>query len=203
MLSQLYFFLLITTGIIPVVISLKFIYTIRDVRIIPLSIWFVTRLFSDVYVYLFKDTDNFSFYTVSHISICIESLLIIWFFIKIQQNKKSTHLFYSLPIIAFILECFVFGSIKSVNIYGNIVYYLITVVLMLRILYPEFKQPKYLLKINVVIFTYHAIAFVYFSFIQFIRSNNELMQKVYPALLLIIISLNLIVSYILWTSRKI
>jgi hypothetical protein len=202
-LVTIYLFFLFVSELFPVVAGFIFLNKKYDFHIQLLTAWFLVRFLTDTITYLLKINFELSVFPFYHVSILIEGVILIYFFVSI--NKNSTYIIktlYLIPIIIFLMETLFFSSIFQTNNLSFIVYNCLISILLLTLLIKINKVDYYLLPIVKAFFVYHSVSFFYSLFETFFRINSELMAIVYPVFLLFILSLNLFYTFYLWSPRK-
>jgi hypothetical protein len=199
----LYLAILFSSGLLPVILGFIFLKTKRNYPIQILTIWFLVRFLTDITSSLLKINFDICVYPFFHISVLLEALALITFFISLYKNpSKKKQWIYLIPIAVFVLETIFTGSLFQVNRLSIVSYNLLTTVLMLRLLIDYDKIDGFLVPIVKALFVFHAVSFIYSLFEHVLRINSEMMSFVYPGFLLLILSLNLFFTYNLWSTRK-
>ena len=200
---SLYLCILFISEIFPVIAGLIFLKKKSDFHIQLLTAWFLVRFLTDTITYLLKINFEISVFPFYHVSILIESLILINFYLHLNKNNTfKVKILYLIPIIIFLVEIFFFSSIFQVNKIGFMFYNFIVSSLLLSLLLKFNKIDRYLLPIVKALFVFHSVSFFYSLFETFFRINSELMAIVYPVFLIFILSLNLFYTFYLWSPRK-
>jgi hypothetical protein len=180
--------------------GLRFLWKSKDFRFLPLLLWICVRSISEFITYVYRTEADFSYSTISHVSVFIEALLIIHFYRKFKTKKQKSYFLYFVPLLLFVLETQFLSSIEKPNQLGNLGYTVISILLFLDLILMKDKSTPLLSKLSNVLFSYHCITFPYLIFIGYIRTNTDLMETVYPAFFALIVLLNSILFYLFWTS---
>jgi hypothetical protein len=198
-----YLFTLFLSGLLPVIFGFQFLKRKRIYEIQLVTLWFLIRVLTDCSAFVIKTNFDCCVYPFFHISVLLEALALITFFISLDKNpSKKKQWIYLIPIAVFLLETFFTGSLFQVNRLSIICYNVLMSVLMLRLLTYYDKIDGFLVPIVKALFVFHAVSFIYSLFEHVLRINSEMMSFVYPGFLLLILSLNLFFTYYLWSTRK-
>jgi len=201
-LVKLYFSFLILSGLIPILISLNYFRKKNDLSILPIFLWILIRLISDLIVYINRGNSSSVYSPFIHVAVLIESVLLINFFLKNSEKNKYGVLLYIIPFLVFIFETQFFSSIFQTIQIAVLCYNSLTVLLMLFLIFNQNTYTNKHISFIKVLFLYHANSFVYFVFIKQLRENLQLMQIIYPVFLFIVVSLNITISQIIWSKSK-
>jgi hypothetical protein len=201
-LVKLYFSLLIFSSLIPVVISLNYFRKKNDFSILPIFLWVLIRLLSDIIVFINSENSSTVYSPFVHVAILIESLLLINFFLKNSKTIKYGLLLYAIPFLVFIIETQYVRSIFQTTQIGILSYNFLIVLLMLVLIFNRNTHTNNHRSFIKVLFLYHAISFSYFVFIKQLRENLPLMQIIYPVFLFVVVSMNITISKIIWSKSK-
>lgn len=194
---------LLVSSIAPIVASILYLTTKKDFQIKLLAIWFLIRIVSDSSSILLKDFYDINVYPFFHISVLLESLVLICFFSsQVNIPIKNNFIISLIPVLIFVFEAIVFNGFFNVNHYGIMCYNLIVSLLMLNLLLRHESIRIKLIPIIKAIFILHAISFIYSIAESKIRMNIELMPIVYPIFLFSVVIFNLFISLYLWSVRK-
>lgn len=199
---KLYFSLLIFSSFIPVVISLNYFRKKNDFSILPIFLWVLIRLLSDIIVFINSENLSTVYSPFVHVAILIESLLLINFFLKNSKTIKYGLLLYAIPFLVFIIETQYVRSIFQTTQIGILSYNFLIVLLMLVLIFNRNTHTNNHRSFIKVLFLYHAISFSYFVFIKQLRENLPLMQIIYPVFLVMVVSMNITISKIIWSKSK-
>lgn len=199
---KLYFSLLIFSSLIPVVISLNYFRKKNDFSILPIFLWVLIRLLSDIIVFINSENSSTVYSPFVHVAILIESLLLINFFFKNSKTIKYGLLLYAIPFLVFIIETQYVRSIFQTTQIGILSYNFLIVLLMLVLIFNRNRHTNNHRSFIKVLFLYHAISFSYFVFIKQLRENLPLMQIIYPVFLFVVVSMNITISKIIWSKSK-
>ena len=199
---KLYFSLLIFSSLIPVVISLNYFRKKNDFSILPIFLWVLIRLLSDIIVFINSENSSTVYSPFVHVAILIESLLLINFFLKNSKTIKYGLLLYAIPFLVFIIETQYVRSIFQTTQIGILSYNFLIVLLMLVLIFNRNRHTNNHRSFIKVLFLYHAISFSYFVFIKQLRENLPLMQIIYPVFLFVVVSMNITISKIIWSKSK-
>ncbi len=199
---KLYFSLLIFSSLIPVVISLNYFRKKNDFSILPIFLWVLIRLLSDIIVFINSENSSTVYSPFVHVAILIESLLLINFFLKNSKTIKYGLLLYAIPFLVFIIETQYVRSIFQTTQIGILSYNFLIVLLMLVLIFNRNTHTNNHRSFIKVLFLYHAISFSYFVFIKQLRENLPLMQIIYPVFLFVVVSMNITISKIIWSKSK-
>lgn len=199
---KLYFSLLIFSSLIPVVISLNYFRKKNDFSILPIFLWVLIRLLSDIIVFINSENSSTVYSPFVHVAILIESLLLINFFFKNSKTIKYGLLLYAIPFLVFIIETQYVRSIFQTTQIGILSYNFLIVLLMLVLIFNRNTHTNNHRSFIKVLFLYHAISFSYFVFIKQLRENLPLMQIIYPVFLFVVVSMNITISKIIWSKSK-
>lgn len=199
---KLYFLLLIFSSLIPVVISLNYFRKKNDFSILPIFLWVLIRLLSDIIVFINSENSSTVYSPFVHVAILIESLLLINFFLKNSKTIKYGLLLYAIPFLVFIIETQYVRSIFQTTQIGILSYNFLIVLLMLVLIFNRNTHTNNHRSFIKVLFLYHAISFSYFVFIKQLRENLPLMQIIYPVFLFVVVSMNITISKIIWSKSK-
>lgn len=165
--------------------------------------WLIIRLISDLTSYILKMHFDFNIFPVFHISILIESILLLQYLIELLGTKnKARFLLFLIPVIIFILETCYFSSILTINRISLMSYNSLMTFLTIYLIYnieqiDEFNRP-----IIKALFIYHSVGFIQSIFEHIIRVNQETMIYILPLFLSIVVCLNFFITYYLWSMRK-
>jgi hypothetical protein len=201
-LVKLYFSLLIFSSLIPVLISLNYFRKKNDFSILPIFLWVLIRFLSDLIVFINRENSSTVYSPFVHVAILIESVLLINFFLKNSKTNKYGLLLYAIPFLVFIIENQFVSSIFQTTQIGILSYNFLIVLLMLVLIFNRNTHTNNHRSFIKVLFLYHAISFSYFVFIKQLRENLPLMQIIYPVFLLIVVSMNITISKIIWSKSK-
>ncbi len=194
---------LLVSSIAPILASILYLTTKKDFQIKLLTIWFLIRIVSDSSSILLKDFYDINVYPFFHISVLLESLVLICFFLsQVNIPTKNKFIISLIPVLIFVFEAIVFKGFFNVNHYGIMCYNLIVSLLMLNLLLRHESIRIKLIPIIKAIFILHAISFIYSIAEVKIRMNIELMPIVYPIFLFSVVIFNLFISLYLWSVRK-
>lgn len=194
---------LLVSSIVPIVVSILYLITKKDFQIKLLTIWFLIRIVSDSSSILLKDFYDINVYPFFHISVLLESLVLIYFFAsQVNIPTKNKLIISMIPGLIFVFEAIIFDRFFNVNHYGIMFYNLIVSLLMLNLLLRHESIRIKLIPIIKAIFILHAISFIYSIAEGKIRMNVELMPIVYPIFLFSVVIFNLFISSYLWSVRK-
>jgi hypothetical protein len=196
------FFLLLVSGAIPVVVISYSLWKKYEGYHLPIFCWFLIRFITDLIVFVNRENPSSVYAPVVHVSILVETMLLIHFFLKNRTAIRYAYLLYLLPIFIFVLETVVLSSIFQTNRIANFTNDFLIVLLMFVLLLNQRATQKKNHSIIKLLFLYHAIAFVYFIFIKQLRGNLQLIQLIYPVFLLVIASFNIAISYLFWSKPK-
>lgn len=199
---KLYFSLLIFSSLIPVVIILNYFRKKNDFSILPIFLWVLIRLLSDIIVFINSENSSTVYSPFVHVAILIESLLLINFFLKNSKTIKYGLLLYAIPFLVFIIETQYVRSIFQTTQIGILSYNFLIVLLMLVLIFNRNTHTNNHRSFIKVLFLYHAISFSYFVFIKQLRENLPLMQIIYPVFLFVVVSMNITISKIIWSKSK-
>lgn len=199
---KLYFSLLIFSSLIPVVISLNYFRKKNDFSILPIFLWVLIRFLSDLIVFINRENSSTVYSPFVHVAILIESLLLINFFFKNSKTIKYGLLLYAIPFLVFIIETQYVRSIFQTTQIGILSYNFLIVLLMLVLIFNRNTHTNNHRSFIKVLFLYHAISFSYFVFIKQLRENLPLMQIIYPVFLVMVVSMNITISKIIWSKSK-
>lgn len=199
---KLYFSLLIFSSLIPVVISLNYFRKKNDFSILPIFLWVLIRLLSDIIVFINSENSSTVYSPFVHVAILIESLLLINFFFKNSKTIKYGLLLYAIPFLVFIIETQYVRSIFQTTQIGILSYNFLIVLLMLVLIFNRNTHTNNHRSFIKVLFLYHAISFSYFVFIKQLRENLPLMQIIYTVFLFVVVSMNITISKIIWSKSK-
>jgi hypothetical protein len=202
-LIQLYIYILIVSGFFPLAVIFLNRRNCTKSLHVSFILWLASRFTSDVTAHFFYEYIGISVFPVFHISILVESLLIIWYFFHISKSLNGyLKIIYLIPIAIFLLETQVFGSIFTTNRFGLMSYYTIVSALMLTLLFSNNRIEQIDLTIIRVLFVFHAVSFVHSIFEHLLRTNQETMALIYPFVLLLIVSINFFFTKYLWSVLK-
>lgn len=194
---------LLVSSIVPVVVSIIYLNINKDFQIKLLTIWFLIRIISDSSSILLKDFYDINIYPFFHISVLLESLVLISFFgSQVNIPSKNKLIIGLIPVLIFVFEAIIFDGMFDVNHFGIMCYNLIVSVLMLNLLIRHDSLRTKIIPIIKAIFFLHAISFIYSIAEGKIRMNIELMPIVYPIFLFSVVIFNLFISLYLWSVRK-
>jgi hypothetical protein len=202
-LYHFYVISLLVSSIVPVVVSIIYLNINKDFQIKLLTIWFLIRIISDSSSILLKDFYDINIYPFFHISVLLESLVLISFFgSQVNIPSKNKLIIGLIPVLIFVFEAIIFDGMFDVNHFGIMCYNLIVSVLMLNLLIRHDSLRTKIIPIIKAIFFLHAISFIYSIAEGKIRMNIELMPIVYPIFLFSVVIFNLFISLYLWSVRK-
>jgi hypothetical protein len=201
-LVKLYFSLLIFSSLIPILISLNYFRKKNDFSILPIFLWVLVRLFSDIIVFINRENSSTVYSPFVHVAILIESVLLINFFLKNSKTIKYGLLLYAIPFLVFVIETQFVSSIFHTTQIGILSYSFLIVLLMLVLILNQNTHTNQHRSFIKVLFLYHAISFGYFVYIKQLRENLPLMQIIYPVFLVLVVSMNLTISKIIWSKSK-
>lgn len=199
--SKFYFLLLLVGGATPLVVLIFALRKKYEGYLLPIFCWLFVRLVTDIIVFGNRENGSSVYSPFVHLSILVETILLIHFFLKNSSSLKYGLLLYLFPILVFVLETQVFSSIFQPNRIAIFSDNFLIVLLMFVLLFKQttLKKSQSIVKL---LFLYHAIAVVYFIFIKQLRVNLELMQLIYPVFLVVITSFNLLMSLLFWSKAK-
>jgi hypothetical protein len=201
-LVKLYFSLLIFSSLIPILISLNYFRKKNDFSILPIFLWVLVRLFSDIIVFINRENSSTVYSPFVHVAILIESVLLINFFLKNSKTIKYGLLLYAIPFLVFVIETQFVSSIFHTTQIGILSYSFLIVLLMLVLILNQNTHTNKHRSFIKVLFLYHAISFGYFVYIKQLRENLLLMQIIFPVFLVLVVSMNLTISKIIWSKSK-
>lgn len=164
--------------------------------------WFIIRFVSELISYLFTFQFKLNTTPIFHISVLLESIFIILYFNEMNKFKKYFQLLLFIPALSFYFEIKYPGSIYKSNGISFMTYNILSALIMLKLLWNYEKINEFSRPIIVALFIFHSVSFTYSIIENEIRNNDSLMQIVFPFFLLSIVSLNLYISYYLWSARK-
>lgn len=197
-----YIYSLLIFGFLPI-IAISTFWNRSKPLIISLLVWFILRFLADLFAHFFYQYFELNIYPIFHISVLLEALALITFFISLDKNpSKKKQWIYLIPIVVFVLETIFTGSLFQVNRLSIVSYNLLISVLMMRLLVYYDKIDSFLVPIVKSLFVFHVVSFISSLFEHVLRINSEMMSFVYPGFLLLILSLNLFFTYYLWSTRK-
>lgn len=199
---KLYFSLLIFSSLIPILISLNYFRKKNDFSILPIFLWVLVRLFSDIIVFINRENSSTVYSPFVHVAILIESVLLINFFLKNSKTIKYGLLLYAIPFLVFVIETQFVSSIFHTTQIGILSYSFLIVLLMLVLILNQNTHTNKHRSFIKVLFLYHAISFGYFVYIKQLRENLLLMQIIFPVFLVLVVSMNLTISKIIWSKSK-
>jgi hypothetical protein len=165
--------------------------------------WLLVRFLADILSYILKFNFNLNVYPVFNISVTIEFLLIISYYLITSRNQNKIRvLFYLIPIALLFFDLIVFNAFFTANGISYVFYNLISTILMLTLLFKQEEMLSFDRLIAKSMFVFHSISFIY-SIIEYkIRINDQIMQIVYPLFFLNVIGLNIYISFMIWSQRK-
>lgn len=199
---KLYFSFLILSGLIPILISLNYFRKKNDFSILPIFLWVLIRLLSDIIVFINRENSSTVYSPFVHVAILLESVLLINFFLKNSKTIKYGLLLYAIPFLVFIIETQFVRSIFQTTQIGVLCYSFLIVLLMLVLILNQNTHSNQHRSFIKVLFLYHASSFGYFVFIKQLRENLPLMQIIYPVFLVMVVSMNITISKIIWSKSK-
>jgi hypothetical protein len=201
-LFSIYLFSLLGSGLLAAAISVICKFS-NDKISFSLIIWLIIRLLSDSLAFLLILKFRLNNFPVFHVSILIEAILISNFFHGFFTSKVEFRILtYLIPVTIFILETQFLGSIFSANRISFMSYNLMTSILMFILIWNIKRINIFDQSIIKALFVFHSISFIYSISENVIRVNNDLMSLILPIFLVSIISLNLFLSYHLWSVRR-
>jgi hypothetical protein len=165
--------------------------------------WFFIRLTSDFVSITLDLKYHENPIPVYHISTFLETILMIRLFVQLKNSSNWTIMKLAvLPFIALILDVVILGSIFEISIYGHVLSFALTSLLLFSLIYQNKSLNYRILSILRSLFIFHAILLVYALFQNVIRSNIEIFKFCYPLFLFTNVSMNLYPTYLLWSMRK-
>jgi hypothetical protein len=165
--------------------------------------WLLIRFLSDILAFLLILKFGVNNFPVFHVSILIEGVLILNYFHEHFVTKMKYRIFlFLIPILIFILETKVFGSIFSSNRISFMSYNLLTSITMFLLIFNTKKIKQNHQPVIKSIFVFHTISFIYSISENIIRVDKELMTLILPIFLFSTVCLNLFITYQLWSVRK-
>ncbi len=196
-----YLFLIYSSELIVLYQAFRILFK-KNILATSITFWFLIRLISEVISYFVKFKFHLNVNPVFHISVLLEGILMVWFFIQMNNKPKNKYWIYCIPLLSFYFEVKYSGSIYNSNGISFMVYNLISSILMLISLINENKIDEFSRTLVKALFILHSVSFIYSIIENVIRINDTVMQIVYPVFLFSHVVFNVFISYYLWLARK-
>lgn len=114
----------------------------------------------------------------------------------ITKKAKFLNLLWLPPVIIYGIELYVYNFSNESYHYSTFFYYLITSLLLIRIMLKE-KIPKYVLIFVNILFVFHISALVYIGSLDIMLDDVELFKMVYPFIWIVYVSHSFLMIYAL------
>jgi hypothetical protein len=198
------FALIIISGLISVltIFKLGFKPALKEINGI-LFLWFFIRFLSDLLSISIDRIYHLNPIPIYHVSTFLETLLMIGLFVKLKNGSFSAVIKLSvMPLIALIIDVGISGSIFEISIYGHVLSFALSSILLFLLIYVNQSINYRVLRVVRFLFVFHSILLIYALFQNVIRSDIEIFKYCYPLFLLTNVSMNLYPTYLLWSMRK-
>ena len=164
-----------------------------------LTLWFTSRFFAGLLSFIWNSGFHLNPKHVQNVSTLFEAYLMVKFcMLFITKKVKFLNVLWVLPAIIYGIELYVYDFSYDSYHYSTFFYYLITSLLLIRIMLKE-KTPKNILIFVNILFVYHIISLVFIGSLDILLDGVELFKMVYPFVWIIYMAVDILS---LWALRK-